>query len=128
MRLATPQAQADKPSWHGVVFPAGQPRASRAQAGAAECRHRVQNLLISGRIRREEGLAVQDLSVLTPPLLMCAVVVIAVVAFVRHEMGKKRSGDDSRESEDFPATPPISGPAGDDEAGVPGPVHRSRDT
>jgi hypothetical protein len=35
----------------------------------------------------------QDLSALTPPLLMCAVVVLAIVAFLRHEMN--RSGRDS---------------------------------
>jgi hypothetical protein len=34
-------------------------------------------------------------SVLTPPLLVCAVFLIAVVAFLRHEMGagRRRSGD-----------------------------------
>ena len=31
----------------------------------------------------------QDLSVLTPPLLMAAVVVLAIVAFLRHEMGRR---------------------------------------
>jgi len=30
----------------------------------------------------------QDLSALTPPLLMCTVVVIAIVAFLRHEMNR----------------------------------------
>ncbi len=34
----------------------------------------------------------KDLSVLTPPLLMAAVVVIAIVAFLRHEMHRSRSG------------------------------------
>jgi hypothetical protein len=34
---------------------------------------------------------VQDLSVLTPPLLMCAVVIIAIVAFLRHEMNRSRT-------------------------------------
>ncbi len=33
----------------------------------------------------------QDLSALTPPLLMCAVVIIAIVAFLRHEMGRSRA-------------------------------------
>lgn len=33
----------------------------------------------------------QDLSVLTPPLLMCAVVIIAIVAFLRHEMNRSRT-------------------------------------
>ncbi len=32
----------------------------------------------------------KDLSVLTPPLLMGAVVVMAVVAFLRHEMRRSR--------------------------------------
>jgi hypothetical protein len=31
-----------------------------------------------------------DLSALTPPLLVAAVVVIAVVVFLRHEMGRSR--------------------------------------
>lgn len=33
-----------------------------------------------------------DLSVLTPPLLMAAVVVVAIVAFLRHEMRRSRPG------------------------------------
>jgi hypothetical protein len=37
-------------------------------------------------------------SVLTPPLLVCAAFLIAVVAFLRHEMGAGR-----RRSEDLPA-------------------------
>lgn len=36
----------------------------------------------------------QDLAVLTPPLLMCAAVLFAVGAFLRHEMGKKRPEED----------------------------------
>jgi hypothetical protein len=32
----------------------------------------------------------QDLAVLTPPLLMCAAFLVAVGAFVRHEMGASR--------------------------------------
>jgi hypothetical protein len=36
-------------------------------------------------------------SVLTPPLLVCAAFLIAVVAFLRHEMGGRR-----RSSEDLP--------------------------
>jgi hypothetical protein len=31
---------------------------------------------------------VKDLSALTPPFLMAAVVIIAIVAFLRHEMGR----------------------------------------
>ncbi len=37
---------------------------------------------------------VQDLEVLIPPLLMCAAVLFAVGAFLRHEMGKKRPEED----------------------------------
>jgi hypothetical protein len=33
----------------------------------------------------------QDLSVLTPPLLMAAVVITAIVAFLRHEMNRSRT-------------------------------------
>jgi hypothetical protein len=36
----------------------------------------------------------QDLAVLTPPLLVCAAFLVAVVAFVRHEMrGSRRHRD-----------------------------------
>jgi FtsZ-interacting cell division protein ZipA len=33
----------------------------------------------------------QALSALTPPLLVCAVVIIAIVAFLRHEMRRSRT-------------------------------------
>ena len=33
-------------------------------------------------------------SVLTPPLLVCAVFLIGVIAFLRHEMGARRSRSD----------------------------------
>ncbi|HUC26949.1 MAG TPA: hypothetical protein VMA73_29990 [Streptosporangiaceae bacterium] len=33
----------------------------------------------------------KDLSALTPPFLMAAVVIIAIVAFLRHEMGRGRA-------------------------------------
>jgi hypothetical protein len=40
----------------------------------------------------QRGLSqMQALSALTPPLLVCAVVVIAIVAFLRHEMGRSRA-------------------------------------
>jgi hypothetical protein len=38
----------------------------------------------------------KELSVLTPPLLMCAVVVIAIVAFLRHEMHRSRPGSEGQ--------------------------------
>ena len=37
----------------------------------------------------------QDLAALTPPLVMCAAVIIGVVVFLRHEMGAKRRGTDT---------------------------------
>ncbi len=40
----------------------------------------------------------QDLSVLTPPLLMCAAVLFAIGAFLRHEMSKKRPEADESEA------------------------------
>jgi hypothetical protein len=41
--------------------------------------------------RRKGGSSLmKDLAVLTPPFLVAAVVIIAIVAFVRHEMGRAR--------------------------------------
>jgi hypothetical protein len=46
-----------------------------------------------------------DLAVLTPPFLVAAAVITAIVAFLRHEMGRKR--DDRADLEDdFPAPGP----------------------
>ena len=50
----------------------------------------------------------QDISALTPPLLMCAVVLLAIGAFLRHEMNRKRP-EEIDPAEDIPAVPPISG-------------------
>jgi hypothetical protein len=62
---------------------------------------------------------VQDLSVLTPPLLMCAAVLFAVGAFLRHEMSKKRPEADEKESADAVAPSPgaIEPPSADEETG-----------
>jgi hypothetical protein len=49
----------------------------------------------------------QDISALTPPVLMCAVVLLAIGAFLRHEMNRKRP-EDIDESPDIPAVQPIS--------------------
>jgi hypothetical protein len=49
----------------------------------------------------------QDISALTPPVLMCAVVLLAIGAFLRHEMNRKRP-EDVDESPDIPAEQPIS--------------------
>jgi hypothetical protein len=46
----------------------------------------------------------QALAALTPPLLVCAVVVIAIVAFLRHEMSRARTDRASTGDEgDIPA-------------------------
>src|SRR5579864_3136470 len=39
--------------------------------------------------RRKGGAMLQDISALTPPVLMCAVVLLAIGAFLRHEMNRK---------------------------------------
>lgn len=44
----------------------------------------------------------RDLAVLTPPFLVAAAVITAVVAFLRHEMGRKRA-DRADLEDDFPA-------------------------
>ena len=45
----------------------------------------------------------QDIAALTPPLLVCAVVIIAIVAFLRHEMSRSRT-DESAPGDQAPAT------------------------
>jgi hypothetical protein len=51
----------------------------------------------------------QDMAALTPPLLMLAVILLAIGAFLRHEMGRKRR-DDIDQPQDIPAASPISDP------------------
>jgi hypothetical protein len=43
----------------------------------------------------------KDLTVLTPPLVVCAAFLIAVGAFLRHEMGTRRRGPDEDTSVDI---------------------------
>jgi hypothetical protein len=50
----------------------------------------------------------QVLSVLTPPLLVCAVVAIAIVAFLRHEMGRSRADRSARGDQGEVPTVPSS--------------------
>ena len=59
-----------------------------------------------------------DLSALVPPLLVCAVFVVAVVAFIRHEMRRGGEGSADRAGEDRPPEnePADSGTTGDDDA------------
>jgi hypothetical protein len=53
-----------------------------------------------------------DLAVLTPPFLVAAVVITAIVAFLRHEMGRKRA-DRADLEQDFPEPRPEPGPEAD---------------
>jgi hypothetical protein len=58
------------------------PQVRSAQASAAGT--------VAGRICEGSISLVKDLSALTPPFLIAAVVIIAIVAFLRHEMGRGR--------------------------------------
>jgi hypothetical protein len=51
---------------------------------------------------------VADLSALTPPALVALVVIVAIVAFLRHEMGGKRDREGSGSAEDID-TDPLNG-------------------
>jgi hypothetical protein len=60
-----------------------------------------------GRIFKPEGGSpVKDLSVLTPPLLMCAAVLFAIGAFLRHEMSRQRRDHDTDPDEDISSAQP----------------------
>ena len=49
-------------------------------------------------------------SVLTPPLLVCAAFIIALVAFLRHEMGRRRRGSEDPPPADISDEDPIPRP------------------
>jgi hypothetical protein len=46
-----------------------------------------------------------DLSVLVPPFLMCAAVITAIVAFLRHEMGRARSAGPEADDDNSASVP-----------------------
>jgi hypothetical protein len=58
----------------------------------------------------EEGSVLGDLAVLTPPLVVCAALLIAIWAFLRHEMGTRRRGRDGPSSSDISTNDQISDP------------------
>jgi len=64
---------------------------------------RVGRMAATGKDRggRWEVRPMSDLTVLTPPLLMCAAFLIAVGAFVRHEMAASRGRRDRDQSADI---------------------------
>ncbi len=55
----------------------------------------------------------KDLSVLTPPLLTCAVVLFAIGAFLRHEMSRHRPDRDPDEPDDNSDAEPNQGQGSD---------------
>ncbi|MGD0685011.1 MAG: hypothetical protein ABSA03_07810 [Streptosporangiaceae bacterium] len=50
---------------------------------------------------------ISDLAVLTPPLVVCVAVLVAIRAFLRHEMGPHTPGADEDLSADISAENPI---------------------
>jgi hypothetical protein len=73
--------------------------------------------------RRKGGSSLMnDLAVLTPPFLVAAAVITAIVAFLRHEMGRKRV-DRADLEEDFPAPGPEADDAADGKSA--GDTHRA---
>lgn len=48
-------------------------------------------------------------SVLTPPLLVCAAFLIALIAFLRHEMGGRRRGSEDQRAREISSEEPIPG-------------------
>ncbi|HEU5417878.1 MAG TPA: hypothetical protein VFV41_09325 [Streptosporangiaceae bacterium] len=55
-------------------------------------------------------------SVLTPPLLVCAAFLVAVAAFLRHEMGARRQRSEDVPREDISAAEQIHGDDADTQA------------
>ena len=66
-----------------------------------------------------------DLSVLVPPFLMCAAVITAIVAFLRHEMGRARS-DGPEAADDNSASVPTAAEKLDDDADASASARRDR--
>jgi hypothetical protein len=61
----------------------------------------------------------RDLSVLTPPLVVCVAFLIAVGAFLRREMGARRTRRDPDASDDISPNDTIGGTDGAEEATAP---------
>jgi hypothetical protein len=61
----------------------------------------------------------RDLSVLTPPLVVCVAFLIAVGAFLRREMGARRKRRDPDVSDDISPNDPIAGTDGKGAATAP---------
>jgi hypothetical protein len=61
----------------------------------------------------------RDLSVLTPPLVVCVAFLIGVGAFLRHEMGARRRRRDEDVTSDISANSTIPGTEGKEAATAP---------
>ena len=61
----------------------------------------------------------RDLSVLTPPLVVCAAFLIAVGAFLRHEMGSRRTRREDDATTDISADGTILDTEGKEAATAP---------
>ena len=81
--------------WAGRVAPQRPPWA------ASPCCAGLMAVTSKDRGGRREVRPVNDLTVLTPPLLMCAAFLIAVGAFLRHEMVASRRRRDRDQSADI---------------------------
>jgi hypothetical protein len=57
-------------------------------------------------------LVLNDLAALTPPLLVCAAFLIALGAFLRHEMSRSRTRRDAHASDDISGNDTIPDSAG----------------
>lgn len=80
---------------------------------------------LAGRSRWKGSRPMKDLTALTPPLLMAAAVITAVVMFLRHEMARGRSGDaDPEDNISASGTEPVHAadnePRGEDATTRPG--------
>jgi hypothetical protein len=66
-----------------------------------------------------------NLAVLTPPLVVCAALLIAIGAFLKHEMGARRPDDDDGSSADISVNDQI--PAAGNSAAAPPDAATSND-
>jgi hypothetical protein len=71
------------------------------------------------RDRKEERDVIRDLSVLTPPLVVCVAFLIGVGAFLRREMGARRRRGEQDVSDDISPNGPIPGTEGNEAATAP---------
>jgi hypothetical protein len=69
--------------------------------------------------RKEERYVIRDLSVLTPPLVVCVAFLIGVGAFLRREMGARRRRGDQDVSDDISPNGTIPRTEGNEAAAPP---------